>query len=135
MSSTIETRQAILEATPEGTMVVRYRPGITLDKEGLAEVLAARERHCELAGCHKVLAVFPQEADFQIAVMTEDHYKGRPIIDCTRFLAIAANSVMHERMASLYFAYFPQSFETKVFVEEEEAMAWLTEKAANVALN
>ncbi len=32
---------------------------------------------------------------------------------------------MNERMASLYLAYFPQPFHTQVFMEEDEARAWL----------
>lgn len=75
-----------------------------------------------------MLAVIFWDADFQMLIMTQDHYKGRPAVDCTRFLAIAATSVMHERMASLYFAYFPQNFRTSIFLDEAEAREWLNKE-------
>ena len=82
-----------------------------------------------------MLAVIPPDADFQMSLMTTDHYKDRPVVDCTRFLAIAATSMMHERMASLYFAYFPQQFRTAVFSDEDEARAWLKKSLSEVPLS
>ena len=130
MSQLIETRQATLERITAETVEVRFKPGLVLDKSGLDEILVERERFCSNTGKHAVLAIFPNDADFDMAIMTQDHYAGRTVVGCTRFLAVAANSLMHERMASLYFAYFPQTFATKIFIEEEEARTWLSEQLA-----
>lgn len=67
--------------------------------------------------------------------MTTDHYKHRPVVDCTRFLAISAGSAMHERMASLYFAYFPQNFRTAIFTDEQEARNWLKKNMSELSLS
>jgi SpoIIAA-like len=135
MSSLVETRQATVELVGNGTVEVRFKPGITLDQAGLHEVIAERERLISAGEPQAVLAIFPPDADFEIAIMTMDHYKGRKIQSGTRVVAVAANSLMHERMVSLYFAYFPQPFNAKAFVEEDEARAWLQEQLAVNSLN
>lgn len=138
MNELIETRQATIERTPDNVLEVRYKPGQTLDPAGLSEVLRERERLCQGQGGQggqAVLAVIPPDADFQMLIMTSDHYKDRPVVDCTRFLAIAATSVMHERMASLYFAYFPQNFRTGIFSDEAEARVWLKKSMSEVSLS
>lgn len=135
MNELIETRQATIERTADNVLEVRYKPGLTLDPDGLQDVLSERERICGGRGAQAVLAVIPPDADFQMMLMTKDHYKDRPVVDCTRFLAIAATSVMHERMASLYFAYFPQNFPTAVFSDEEEARTWLRNSMSGVPLS
>jgi hypothetical protein len=130
MSALVETRQATVENLGNGTVEIRFKPGITLDQQGLHEVIVERERLCPEGELQAVLAIFPPDADFEIAIMTMDHYKGRKAQGSTRVVAIAANTLMHERMASLYFAYFPQPFKSKAFVEEDEARAWLMEQLA-----
>jgi hypothetical protein len=135
MNELIETRQATIERTADNVLEVRYKPGQTLDPAGLSDVLSERERLCKGQGGQAVLAVIPPDADFQMLIMTQDHYKGRPAVDCTRFLAIAATSVMHERMASLYFAYFPQNFRTSIFSDEAEAREWLKKSMSEVSLS
>ena len=135
MNELIETRQATIERTADNVLEVRYKPGQTLDPAGIGDVLHERERLCGGQKGQAVLAVIPPDADFQMLLMTRDHYKDRPVVDCTRFLAIAASSVMHERMASLYFAYFPQNFPTAVFTDEEEARVWLKSSMSEVSLS
>jgi len=135
MNELIETRQATLEKTADNVVEVRYKPGQILDPAGLSDVLNERERLCGGNGSQAVLAVIPPDADFQMVLMTTDHYKGRPVVDCTRFLAISASSVMHERMASLYFAYFPQKFHTAIFSDEAAAREWLKKSMSGVSLS
>ncbi len=125
MTDLIETRQATISRTDDHVLEVRYKPGQTLDPSGISDVLSERERLCTEGGGQAVLAVIPPDADFQMVLMTSDHFKDRPAADCTRFLAISASTMMHERMASLYFAYFPQKFRTAIFSDEIEARAWL----------
>lgn len=83
MNELIETRQATIERTADNVLEVRYKPGQTLDPAGLSDVLSERERLCKGQGGQAVLAVIPPDADFQMLIMTQDHYKGRPAVDCT----------------------------------------------------
>lgn len=135
MKELIETRQATIELTADHLVEVRYKPGETLDPAGLSDVLGERERICDGHRGQAVLAVIPPDADFQLSLMTTDHYKDRPVVDCTRFLAITAGNVMHERMASLYFSYFPQNFSTCIFNDEAEARAWLKNCMSEIPLS
>lgn len=134
MTELIETRLATLERTSDDIVEVRFKPGVKLDPAGIMEVLRERKRFCTPGG-HHVLAVFPPESDFEMGVMTTDHYLESGIRDCTRTLALAANGAMNERMASLYFAYFPQPFDARVFMEESEARTWLLEAIESRPLN
>ncbi len=134
MKQLIETRLATLERLSDELFEIRFKPGVKLDKAGLVEVLNERKRFCG-AGGHHVLAVFPAESDFEMEVMTSDHYLATEMRDHTRSLALAANGTMNERMASLYFAYFPQPFEARVFMEEAEAREWLMNSITNPRLN
>jgi hypothetical protein len=134
MKQLIETRLATLERVSDELFEIRFKPGVKLDKDGLVEVLNERKRFCG-SGAHHVLAVFPAESDFDMEVMTSDHYLNTQMRDHTRSLALAANGTMNERMASLYFAYFPQPFEARVFIEESEAREWLMATIADHRLN
>ncbi len=127
--SLIEARVATIERVNEAVLHVRFKPEVRLDTSGLNEVLEERQRLCP-EGPHDVLAVFPPELDFDMQVMTKDHYLGRGLEHCTASLAVAAGSPMNERLVSLYFAYFPQPFETRVFTDEREASLWLEDRTA-----
>lgn len=134
MNELIETRLATLERKHDDILEVRFKPGVKLDRAGILEILEERKRFCA-SGAHHVLAVFPAESDFEMEVMTTDHYLDAGMRDCTRTLALAANGAMNERMASLYFAYFPQPFDTRVFLEESDARAWLRQAIESRPLN
>lgn len=134
MNQLIETRLATLEQVSEDLLEVRFKPGVKLDRAGILEVLQERKRLCRPGG-HHVLAVFPPDGDFEMEVMTMDHYLHSGMRDCTRSLALAANGAMNERMVSLYFAYFPQPFDARVFMDEEEARGWLLESIGSRPLN
>lgn len=120
----IETRIATIEKVGQDLLEVRFKSEECIDCDGIDEVLNERKRICP-EGPRTILAVFPGEPDFRLDVVTTDHYAGRGLENCTKALAIAAASPINERMAGLFFAYFPQSFPTKVFGGETEARAWL----------
>ena len=67
--------------------------------------------------------------------MTKDHYLGRGLENCTKALAIAAGSTLNERMAGLFFAYFPQQFNTSVFLMDTDARSWLTTQLAERSMS
>ncbi len=124
MSDVIETRLATISLSSPHLLEVRFKNGIKVDGPGLQEVL---EQRAELGskGPFLVLGILPADVDFDINVMTENHYAGQKVLDHTLAVGWAANTLMNERMASLYLSYFPQPFPTQVFMEEDEARAWL----------
>lgn len=134
MSTLTETRLATLERVAPDLLEIRYKPDQKLDLEGLREVMEERQRLCP-EGPYRVLAVFPPDGDFDLGVMMHDHYAGRGLENCTRALAIAASSTLMERMANLYYAYYPQRFDLRVFVAEEDARKWLTRHVGQLSLN
>lgn len=128
MTSLIDTRIATLERKEDGRLEIRFKPDQRIDIAGIEEVLAQRRRLCP-EGPRNVLAVLPPDVDFDIAVVMKDHYAGLGLENCTKALAFAANSATNERIAGLYFAYFPQRFATRVCSDENEATRWLAEQA------
>ena len=129
MNELIETRLATIERVGTELLEVRFKPEQHVDRAGIDEILNERKRICP-EGTRNILAIIPGEPDFDLDVVTTDHYAGRELENCTRALAIAASSTMNERMAGLFFAYFPQAFATKVFSDEGEARLWLQEQVA-----
>jgi hypothetical protein len=134
MTSLTETRLATLERVSPELLEVRFKPGQKIDLAGVHDILIERQRMCNGEPYH-VLAVLPPDADFEMSVMTQDHYRGLGLERCTRSLAWAATDMLAERMASLYYAYFPQPFPTRVFTEEAEARKWLLEQVADRSMN
>jgi hypothetical protein len=117
---------ATLERKEGDLLEVRFKPGIKLDVPGLEEIIAERQRLCP-DGALRVLTVFAPETDFDMAVMTLDHYRNKGLEPCTQAVAMAAGSDMNARMASIYFSYYPQKFPLRVFVQEADARKWLAD--------
>lgn len=134
MNDLIETRLATIERVGTELLEVRFKPDQHVDRAGIDEILEERKRLCP-EGTRNILTIIPGEPDFDLDVVTTDHYSGRELENCTRALAIAASSTINERMAGLFFAYFPQAFATKVFSGEEEARRWLQEQVAAPSLS
>ena len=130
----IETRLATIEKKSNDLLEVRFKSEECIDCDGINEVLNERQRICP-EGPRTILAIFPGEPDFRLDVVTTDHYAGRGLENCTKALAIAASSPINERMAGLFFAYFPQAFTTKVFSSEAEAREWLKTQVAASSLS
>jgi hypothetical protein len=134
MTSLTETRLAILERVSPELLEVRFKPGQKIDLSGLHDILLERQRMCN-GEPYDVLAIIPPDTDFEMNVMTQDHYRGLGLERCTRKVAWAASDMLSERMASLYFAYFPQPFPTRVFSDEAEARQWLLGQVAARSMN
>ncbi|HMQ75623.1 MAG TPA: hypothetical protein PKE21_04610 [Flavobacteriales bacterium] len=130
--SLIDTATATVERVSAALIEVRFKPDVKLDVEGIGEVVNAKRTLCG-ADSPDVLAVMPPEVDFELNVLNVDHSKangGCP----TRRLAFAGQSPLNERLANLYFSYFPRHSETRVFHDEREARLWLDQRAEVVML-
>lgn len=132
MTITTETRVATLSLLDDGLMEVRFRPGVKLDVDMLAELQVARK---ELAGGspRAVLTSIPEDIDFDMSVMNTDHYRPHKAEEVIIALALVTLGSMNELLAKLYFTYFPTAFNAKIFSAEAPARAWLAERLAEAA--
>lgn len=121
----IDTLIATVQRTSADLVEVRSKPGTVLTIPRITAVLHAREELGRI-GSHCALLVFPEEeTDFDMSMITEDHYGGRPVVEFTEAVAWLVRNEHNERFTRLYFAYFPSPVPSAIFMEEAEARAWL----------
>ncbi len=124
-SQRIDTPIALVERTAPDLVEVRLKPGITLSVAGIAAILQARKQLAE-GQRMRVLFVFTHDdTDFDMAMITADHYGSVKAEDFTRAVAWVARNAHNERFCELYFAYFPSPVPSAIFMTEEEGRAWL----------
>lgn len=120
----IDTVAAELERLPNGDLEVRFKGHVKLTVPLLDEVMEAREK-LGAHGSYTVLVTLPEDIDFDVNVLTNDHYKGRGLEKSTYAVAWDAESEMNEELVEIFYRYFPQPFPVKVFRDQQEARAWL----------
>lgn len=125
----IETPSAIIERVRPDLVICRYRPGVKVDANAVRENLEARKRFPGTEA-YGVIGIFPEDVDFDMTVLYNDHYAEARVDEVTSVLAIVAEGSLFERIASLYFSYHPTNFSTRIFRELEEAMNWVEERIA-----
>lgn len=124
----IDTPLATIQRTGPDLVEVRFKPGKVLSIAGISALLDARQA-MPLERPLRVLIVFPEDhVDFEIQMITTDHYAKRPVDQHSRAVAWVTRNAHNERFTQLYFAYFPSPVPSAIFTEEEEARAWLATK-------
>ncbi len=124
----LDTRLAWVIRTAPDRVEVRFKEGCKLDCTGIAEILDMR-RKLGADAPHKVMIVMPEDVDFEMAMMTKDHYQGRDVKDHTVAVAWVAQASLPHQMTSLYLSYHPSPFRAAVFTNEADALRWLDEPA------
>ena len=106
---------------------MRIREGVKLTVEGFAEILAARK---ELAQGRPmgIIAIVPEDVDFDIKIMNVDHYEGHDSRTFTKAFAIVTQASLYTRLYELYAAFFKTDFPVKTFGDEAPAIAWVREQ-------
>ena len=122
--STVDTQIASVQCVAPDLVEVRFKPGAVLTVAGIAAILAAREE-LGRSGPHRALIIMSDDMDFDLAMITTDHYKGRPVEKFSLALAWVARTDRNAHFARLYFAYFPSPVPSAIFMEEAEARGWL----------
>lgn len=121
----VDTPLAVVSRTAADRMKVHFKEGRTLTVEGIQQMMAMRQRMGE-AGPHRVLIVMPEVVDFDMSMITTDHYSAVPQPNT---VAVAVAWVtQNERNATftrMYLAYFPPPFPSEVFLLESDARRWL----------
>lgn len=126
--SVIDTPIATIQRTTPDLIEVRFKPGATLNVQGISTILQARQQSA--AGePMRVLVMFPQdELLFEMKMITTDYYRTVPVEQFTRAVAWAVINDHNRRFCELYFAYFPSPVPSAIFTTEEEARKWLEDK-------
>lgn len=128
LSHRIDTPIATVERTAADLVEVRMKPGSTLSVGGIAAILQARRQLAD-GQRMRVLFVFANEdTDFDMAMITADHYGSTKAEHFTRAVAWVAHNGHNERFCELYFAYFPSPVPSAIFMTEGEGMKWLEGK-------
>ena len=123
----IETRAATLEFVSSGLIELRFKPDVKLNAEGMAEVIHAK-RTLIANRTVDVLAVFPEDLDFELSLLNIDHHAVNHGCGGAHRLALAAQSTFNKRLSDIYFRYHPRPHPTGVFVTEAAAREWLAGK-------
>jgi hypothetical protein len=124
---TIDTRLARVIRTAPDRVEVRFREGCKLDTAGISEILELRRKlgeHLPL----KVMGVIPDDADFEMDMLTKDHYAVHGTKDYTAAVAWVAQGSLQNQMTNLYLSYHPTPFRSAVFTDEADAQRWLDEQ-------
>lgn len=125
--SLIDTPVATVQLATPDLVEVRFKLGAVLTLAGIAAIVHAREEIGRTAP-HRAMIVFPpEEMDFDMPMITTDHYHGRPVVEFTKAVAWVTRNEHNERFCKLYFAYFPSPVPSAIFMEEEQARAWLAQ--------
>jgi len=128
----LETRLAVMRLTHDGRLIeVHYREGLDLDVEGLMEVQLLRgeltTQRCAM------IAFFQPNTLADISVMQEDYFGKTNANAQLIALAIVTEDNLGEAMSNIYYSYHPQTFPTRIFRNEQEARAWVTEELSREA--
>lgn len=123
--SRIDTSIASVERDSEGLIEVRIRSGVTLTVAGIAEVLQARQRLADGRPRLALIAFPSEEVDFELSMITSDHYSTLPVDQFTRAVAWVTGNARNDQFCRLYFAYFPSPVPSAIFEDEASARSWL----------
>ena len=119
----VETPLATIRYTAVDRVEVRFKPGQTLTVAGLAEMMTMRQR-LGAAGKHRLIVFMQEESDFDLPMITTDHYTLIPQPNTEAVAWVVIND-RNERFTRLYLAYWPPPFPSAVFHGEADARAWL----------
>ena len=122
MGPIIDTFAATLEVLKDDVLVVRFKEEVTLDVDGMREVIAARSA---LAGGRPrpVLTVLARDQDFHIGVPLTDF--APHVVASTCAEALVSGQEFLRKLGHMYYSHFPMPFPTKVFDNERDAHLWL----------
>jgi hypothetical protein len=122
-SSAVDTPLAVVRRTAPDRVEVHFKEGRTFTVEGIRRMMEVRQQMGE-AGAHSALIVMPEVVDFDLPMITTDHYSAVPQPN-TLAVAWVTQNERNATFTRLYLAYFPPPFPSAVFLEEAEARQWL----------
>ncbi|MBK7382704.1 MAG: hypothetical protein IPI81_05115 [Flavobacteriales bacterium] len=121
----LDTPIAVAERFGDDRVEVRMKPGATLTIAGIAAFIEARQQLAAGVPMRAMIVMPEDEVDFDMSMITTDHYESRPMADFSKAIAWVTRNDHNDRFCRLYFAYFPSPVPCGIFLEEKEALAWL----------
>jgi hypothetical protein len=118
-----ETTLATIRYTAPDRVEVVFKPGIPFTVAGIQEMLQARKELGE-SGKHRVLILLPEHVEFDMAMITTDHYTVIPQPN-TEAAAWVVHNERNATFTRLYLSYWPSPFPSEVFLLEADARVWL----------
>lgn len=111
---------------------IHYHPGIVFNTANVREVQEMRRK---LMGNrpHATLTFIPEDVDYRMETMQEDHGQVDRSQSQMLATAVVAKASMIELLTKLYFSYFPQLHRTFVTDNEKDARAWLATQLEEIA--
>jgi len=117
---------ATVQRTAPDLVEVRFHEGALWSSAAIIHILEQRGA-LGLEKPNKVLVLLPELLDFELVTMTTDHYEGKGLEEHCLAEAWVVRNAFNEKLARLYFSYFPSPVPMRIFFEEAEARAWLQE--------
>lgn len=123
----IETRLAFIGWASDGILVIRFKEDAPADLAGIREIVETRNK-LSAGRQAPVMVLLAAGMDFEIQVPTTDHAAGSEANTLAE--ATVAPTHMLDKIARMYYQYFPRPFPTAVFATEADARAWLQQHPA-----
>ncbi|MCW5900791.1 MAG: hypothetical protein KIT10_16150 [Flavobacteriales bacterium] len=118
-----DTPLATVRYTAPDRVEVRFKPGVPFTVPGIEEMMRVRQE-LGAAGPHRAIMLLPDHVEFDIPMITTDHYAQLPQPN-TLAVAWVARNERNATFTRMYLAAWPPPFPAEVFLEEEEAHQWL----------
>ena len=122
-----ETNSAIVQQVTPDLVVTRYKPGAMVDAQAVKDNIQAR-LNFSATHPYAVVGIFPDDVDFDMSALENDHFKGEVLNEVTQVMAIVAHGDTFDTMAQMYFALHPTQFASRVFRMEIDAFQWVNER-------
>ncbi|MEO8590006.1 MAG: hypothetical protein ABI432_11585 [Flavobacteriales bacterium] len=124
-TAVLETSLATIQRPTAGLVEIHIKADVTVNLQGILEIFTKLDGQ-GWAGPAKLLVVFPEmPVDFDLPVMSKDHFEGRPAGPNGTTVALAVPDPRTLGFIELHFAYFPAVVSMRIFTTEVEARAWL----------
>jgi hypothetical protein len=124
MTESISTSLATVTHSAPDRLEVRCHEGVYWSERSIAELIQARATLAAGAPM-KVLVVLPEDIHFDTLTLAAMHYDPATMKEHCRAEAWAVRNTLNEKIAQLYFRYFPSPVPSAFFMTEEEASVWL----------
>ncbi|HRH38442.1 MAG TPA: STAS/SEC14 domain-containing protein [Flavobacteriales bacterium] len=108
-------------------IVQRYQPFARFTPDVIREAAKARERLTKKGPCALLVIISP-EIPVNASSTNDDHMRTESQKRSITAMAVVAENAEMYAANKFYFRYYPQSFDVKVFNDEDEARIWLKDK-------
>mgnify|MGYP003393586947 CR=1 FL=1 len=129
---TYETTLATLVRLRPDLVEVRYKEGITLTSELMAEVQEKR-RTIMGGSAYGMITLLPGDIAYDPGSMQVDHLETDRREGLVMATAVVAEAHMIEMLVKIYFSYYPQLHRIHVTSDEAGAREWLEVQLQEVA--